>query len=102
MRLAAGLIVAAVLAGTAYAAPAPVPQKVPAADATPLGSWSVHFGVSYSDNEGRTWRLGFVANHTRGWFGGYEDLVVDTNPASPNFGALYLACNWPKDRARGT
>ena len=61
-----------------------------------------HFSVSYSDDEGRTWRLGFTANHTRGWFGGYEDLVVDTNPASPNYGVLYLAYNWPKDRLRGT
>ncbi|OGO56604.1 MAG: hypothetical protein A2V85_02145 [Chloroflexi bacterium RBG_16_72_14] len=61
-----------------------------------------HFVVSYSDNEGRTWRQGFVADHTRGWFGGYEDLVVDTNPASPNYGTLYLAYNWPKDRSSGT
>jgi hypothetical protein len=60
-----------------------------------------HFAVSYSDNEGQSWRLGFVANHTRGWFGGMEDMVVDTNPASPNYGTLYLAYNWPKDPARG-
>ena len=26
-----------------------------------------HFEVSYSNDEGRTWHLGFVANHTRGW-----------------------------------
>lgn len=61
-----------------------------------------HFVVSYSDNEGRTWRQGFVADHTRGWFGGYEDFVVDTNPDSPNYGVVYLAYNWPKDRLRGT
>ena len=60
-----------------------------------------HFEVSYSDNEGLTWHLGFIANHTRGWFGGYEDMVVDTNPASPNYGTLYLAYNWPKDPASG-
>jgi hypothetical protein len=60
-----------------------------------------HFAVSYSDNEGRTWHLGFIANHTRGWFGGMEDMVVDTNPSSPNYGTLYLAYNWPKDPARG-
>jgi len=61
-----------------------------------------HFVVSYSDDEGRTWRQGFVADNTRGWFGGYEDFVVDNNPASPNYGVLYLAYNWPKDRLRGT
>jgi hypothetical protein len=65
-------------------------------------SLDYQFSVSYSDDEGRTWRLGFTANRTRGWFGGYEDLVVDTNPASPNYGVLYLAYNWPKDRLRGT
>ncbi len=61
-----------------------------------------HFAVSYSNDEGSTWHLGFVANHTRGWFGGIEDLVVDTNPDSPNYGVVYLAYNWPKDPSRGT
>ena len=50
---------------------------------------------------GFTWHQGFIADHTRGWFGGMADLVVDTNPASPNYGVLYLAYNWPKDAARG-
>ena len=60
-----------------------------------------HWIVSYTDNEGVTWRQGFIADHTRGWFGGMADLVVDTNRASPNYGVLYLAYNWPKDLARG-
>ena len=60
-----------------------------------------HFVVSYSNNEGRTWHQGFIANHTRGWHIGMEDLVVDTNPASPNYGTVYLAYNWPKDPTRG-
>jgi hypothetical protein len=61
-----------------------------------------HFEVSHSDNEGISWHLDYVANHTRGWFGGIADLVVDTNAASPNYGAVYLAYNWPKDPLRGT
>jgi hypothetical protein len=61
-----------------------------------------HFGISASDDEGRTWRLLYVADQTRGWFGGIEDLVVDTNPKSPSYGAIYLAYNWPKDPLRGT
>ena len=65
------------------------------------GPFPYHFEVSYSDNEGRTWHLGFTANHTRGWAIGIEDMVVDTNPASPNYGTLYLAYNWPKDPKRG-
>lgn len=60
-----------------------------------------HWVVSYSDNEGATWRQGFVANRTRGWFGGYADLVVDRTPSSPNYGVVYLAYNWPKDLQRG-
>ena len=56
-----------------------------------------HFGVSYSDNEGATWHLSYIADNTRGWFGGMEDITVDTNLASPNYGAIYLAYNWPKD-----
>jgi BNR/Asp-box repeat len=60
-----------------------------------------HFAVSYSDNEGRTWHLATIADTTRGWFGGMEDLVVDTNPASPHYGAVYLAYNWPKSATRG-
>jgi hypothetical protein len=65
------------------------------------GPYPWHFEVSYSDNEGATWHLGFIANHTRGWSIGIEDMVVDTNPRSPNYGTLYLAYNWPKDLARG-
>lgn len=60
-----------------------------------------HFEVSHSDNEGLSWHLDYIASHTRGWFGGIEDLVVDTNPVSPNYGAVYLVYNWPKDAARG-
>ena len=60
-----------------------------------------HFELSYSNNEGRTWHLGFVANHTRGWSIGMGDLAVDTNPASPNYGTVYLAYNWPKNPTRG-
>ncbi len=60
-----------------------------------------HWIVSYSDNEGASWHQGFIADHTRGWFGGMADMVVDTNPSSPNYGVLYLAYNWPKDPARG-
>ncbi len=65
------------------------------------GPFPYHFEVSYSDNEGLTWHFGFIADHTRGWSIGMGDMVVDTNPASPNYGTLYLAYNWPRDTARG-
>ncbi len=61
-----------------------------------------HFEVSHSDNEGLTWHLDYVANHTRGWFGGIEDFLVDTNRASPNYGVVYLAYEWLKSPSSGT
>ena len=82
----------------------PGPRRARRASTTPRWAGprrTTTSSVSYSDNEGRTWHLGFIANHTRGWSIGIEDLVVDTNPASPNYGAVYLAYNWPKDPTRG-
>ena len=61
-----------------------------------------HFAVSTSDDEGRTWRLRYIADNTRGWFGGIEDITIDLDPDSPSYGAIYLAYNWPKDPQRGT
>lgn len=60
-----------------------------------------HFEVSHSDDAGLSWHLDLVADGTPGWFGGLEDLVVDRDPGSPNYGAVYLAYLWPKDPARG-
>ena len=42
-----------------------------------------HFAVSYSDNEGLTWHLAYIADNTRGWFGGMEDIAVETATSSP-------------------
>lgn len=60
-----------------------------------------YFAISYSDNEGRTWTLGHVATGTTPWFGGYPDLTVDSNKASPNYGTVYAAYNWPKNPYKG-
>ena len=81
--------------------PGPRPGKARLYYTAMGGPSPYHFEVSYSDNEGLTWHFGFIANHTRGWSIGMADMVVDTNPASPNYGTLYLAYNWPKDPARG-
>ena len=81
--------------------PGPQPGRARLYYAAMGGPFPYHFEVSYSDNEGLTWHFGFIADHTRGWSIGMGDMVVDTNPASPNYGTLYLAYNWPRDKARG-
>jgi hypothetical protein len=57
--------------------------------------------VSYSDNFGRTWAPLYVERRTPAWIGGYPDITVDTNAASPNFGTVYVAYNWLADAVAG-
>ncbi len=68
---------------------------------TTYGGSCCYFGVSYSDNEGRSWSAPFVAHTTTPWFGGFPYLATDNNKASPNFGTVYAAYNWPKDPNKG-
>jgi hypothetical protein len=60
-----------------------------------------HHLISWSDDEGLTWSRPYVADDTRPWFGGYPDMVVDTDRRSPNYGVVYHVYNWPKDPASG-
>lgn len=57
--------------------------------------------VSYSDNLGKTWSPMYVESRTPPWIGGYPDISVDCNPASPNFGTVYVAYNWLADAVAG-
>jgi len=66
------------------------------------GGSCCYFGISHSDDEGATWSAPFVSTGTRPWFGGFPDLTVDNNPASPNYGTVYAAYNWLRDPATGT
>lgn len=50
--------------------------------------------TSYSDNEGTTWSKLSIEKRTPGWVGGFPDITVDRNPASPNYGVVYVAYNW--------
>jgi hypothetical protein len=48
--------------------------------------------VSYSDNNGVTWSNPVVAVDGSGFnFNDHEEIAVDSNPASPFFGRVYLA-----------
>ncbi|HEY7599303.1 MAG TPA: sialidase family protein [Candidatus Limnocylindrales bacterium] len=51
--------------------------------------------VAWSDDLGATWSPLYVYKGTPATSaGGYPDLTVDRNPASPSFGAVYAAINW--------
>ena len=73
------------------------------ADTTvPNCSYAAHsVSVSYSDDFGKTWTPLYVERRTPPWIGGYPDITVDTNAASPNFGTVYVAYNWLADATAG-
>jgi hypothetical protein len=54
----------------------------------------VVLGVTWSDDLGRTWARPYIEKRTPPWVGGFPDLAVDTDPASPNLGTVYVAYNW--------
>jgi hypothetical protein len=43
----------------------------------------------------------YVERRTPPWIGGFPDITVDTNPASPNFGVAYVVYNWLADAKAG-
>ncbi|HEX6867600.1 MAG TPA: hypothetical protein VF119_02285, partial [Candidatus Limnocylindrales bacterium] len=50
--------------------------------------------TTYSDDEGATWSPLRVERGTPPWVGGFPEIVVDRDPASPNHGVVYVAYNW--------
>jgi hypothetical protein len=73
------------------------------ADTTVPGcDYSRHqLSVAWSDDEGATWSTLYIARGTPPWVGGFPDITVDRNPASPNYGVVYVAYNWLADAQRG-
>ena len=57
--------------------------------------------TSYSDDEGRSWSALRVERRTRPWVGGFPEIVVDRDPASPAYGMVYVGYNWLPRGARG-
>ena len=55
---------------------------------------SLSMSVTHSDDYGETWSVPFVEHFTPPWVGCFPTLAVDTWPASPNFGTVYVAYNW--------
>ena len=57
--------------------------------------------TSYSDDEGATWSKLHVERRTRPWVGGFPEIAVDRDPASPGYGTVYVGYNWLPRGARG-
>jgi hypothetical protein len=57
--------------------------------------------TAYSDDEGATWSRLRVERETPPWVGGMPEVAVDRNPASPNFGMVYVGYNWLAPGAHG-
>jgi hypothetical protein len=72
------------------------------ADMTVAGPSGGHLAsVAWSDDEGASWSRLHVERRTPPWIGGFPDITVDRNPASPNYGVVYVAYNWLVDPRRG-
>lgn len=66
-----------------------VDTTVPACD------YSQHrLSLAYSDDEGKHWSKLHTVFATPPTLGGYPDITVDRNPASPNYGVVYAVYNW--------
>ena len=55
--------------------------------------------TSWSDDRGTTWSKLRVERRTPPWVGGFPEIAVDRNEASPNYGVVYVAYNWLPPRA---
>lgn len=75
--------------------PRPGSARLYWADATVSnGSGNHLLSVAWSDDEGRTWSRLYTERRTPPWVGGFPDITVDRNPASPDYGVVYVAYNW--------
>jgi hypothetical protein len=83
--------------------PRPGSARLYWADTTVPGcSYSAHHAsVAYSDDEGATWSRLYVERRTPAWVGGFPEITVDRDPASPNHGAVYVVYNWLASRTSG-
>ncbi len=57
--------------------------------------------TAYSDDDGETWSKLHVERGTPPWVGGFPEIAVDRELASPNYGTVYVGYNWLAADARG-
>ncbi len=65
------------------------------------GDGRFSLSTAYSDDEGATWSRLRVERGTPPWVGGFPEIAVDRDPASPNFGSVYVGYNWLARGAHG-
>jgi hypothetical protein len=53
--------------------------------------------VAYTDDEGRTWSRLYTESRMRPSVGGFPEVTVDRDPASPNVGVVYVGYNHRED-----
>ena len=61
----------------------------------------VRVAIAHSDDLGASWSRLHVVRDTPAWVGGFPDITVDRNPASPGYGHAYVAYAFPAAKARG-
>jgi hypothetical protein len=65
------------------------------------GDTRFSLSTTFSDDEGATWSRLRVERRTPPWVGGFPEIAVDRDPASPRFGTVYVGYNWLARGARG-
>jgi len=65
------------------------------------GDGRFSLSTTFSDDEGATWSKLRVEQRTRPWVGGFPEIAVDRDPASPRYGTVYVGYNWLARGARG-
>ncbi len=70
-------------------------------DTTTTGTDGLRIGVAWSDDEGATWSRLYVERRTPPWTGGFPDITVDRDPASPGFGTVWVSYDWLGVAGRG-
>jgi len=68
---------------------------------TTAGTGGVRVATAYSDDLGATWSRLHVVRDTPAWVGGFPDITVDRDPASPGYGIVYIAYNFPEANGHG-
>ena len=65
------------------------------------GDTRFSLSTTFSDDEGATWSKLRVERRTPPWVGGFPEIAVDRDPASPDYGTVYVGYNWLARGARG-
>ena len=68
---------------------------------TTTGKDGVRVAIAHSDDLGASWSQLRVARGTPAWSGGFPDVTVDRDPASPGYGVVYVAYAYPARSGRG-